>query len=190
MPSTANASAWPPADPNVSELPIPCAERPSKTQRKREMHARQALGQKLVGLNADQVARLALPQTLQAAVLLAQRISGHEARRRQLQYIGKLMRQTDVDAIRSAYDGLTGASRESIALLHRCERIRDQLIDDEAALEPFVREHAGVDVQWLRSKVRAARQERTAQRSPRHARELYQWLHVLLHAATGEGSPT
>jgi len=171
----------------VNELPVPPEARPSKTQRKQEMHARQALGQKLVGLNADQLARMALPETLLAAILLAQRISGHEARRRQLQYIGKLMRSSDFDAIRCAHDDLMGASRQSVALMHRCERIRDQLLEDETALDVFVRDHTGIDAQWLRAKVRAARQERHAARAPRHARELYQWLHALLHAEPQAG---
>ncbi|SPE22972.1 conserved hypothetical protein [Burkholderiales bacterium] len=179
-----------PAAPTVSELPAPPQERPSKTQRKQQMHARQGLGQKLVGLNIDQLAQLALPESLHEAILLAQRISGHEARRRQLQYIGKLMREADFEAIRSAYDDLTGASRQSVALLHRCERTRDQLIEQEQALDAFVRDHAGIDAQWLRAKVRAARQERLAARSPRHARELYQWLHALLQADAQAGGAT
>jgi ribosome-associated protein len=177
-----------PADETVSEIPVRPEDRPSKTQRKREMHARQALGQRLVDLNTDQLARLALPETLLGAIVLAQRVNGHEARRRQLQYVGKLMRDSDYEAIASAYDGLMGNSREAIALMHRCERLRDQLIDDEAALAGFLRAHPGIDTQWLRAKVRAARQERSAAKAPRHARELYKWLHALLHTSSPAGS--
>lgn len=174
----------------MSQDNAPPAERPSKTQRKRQMHARQALGEKLVELNAEQLARLALPERLLDSIALAQRISGREARRRQLQFIGKLMRDSDFEAIQCAYDALTGPSRESIALMHRCERLRDQLLGDEAALDCFVRDHADIDAQWLRAKVRAARQERGGLGPARHARELYRWLHALLHAESAARAAT
>lgn len=163
-------------------------ERPSKTQRKRQMHARQALGEKLVALNAEQLAQLALPEALHESIWAARRIKGHEARRRQLQYIGKLMRTADYEAIGRAYDTLMGASRASVALMQRCERLRDGLIAEEAALEGFVRDHPGVDAQWLRAKVRAARQERAALRAPRHARELYRWLQGVLRDQPARGT--
>ncbi len=158
-------------------------DRPSKTQRKREMHERQALGQKLVALSAAQLTRIDLPAGLRAAIEEAQRLSGHEARRRQLQYVGKLMRSADFSGIQSAYDGLLGSSREAVALMHQCERLRDRMLDDDAALAEFVDQNAGIDSQWLRAKVRAARQERAAARAPRHSRELYKWLHAQLQSA-------
>jgi len=161
------------------------ASRPSKSQRKREMHERQALGQKLVELSAAQLARLALPQDLLGAITETQRIRGHEARRRQLQYVGKLMRYADYDAIQAGYDNLLGNTRAAVALMHHCERLRDQLLEDDVALAEFIDQNAGVDTQWLRTKVRAARQERAAEKAPRHARELYKWLHAQLLARTG-----
>ncbi|HYA66455.1 MAG TPA: ribosome biogenesis factor YjgA [Burkholderiaceae bacterium] len=174
----------------MSEFLPPAEERPSKTQRKRQMHARQALGEKLVALNAQQLAQLKLPEQLHESIQAAWRLSGHEARRRQLQFIGKLMRAADFEAIRSAYENLLGASHASVALMHRCERLRDQLITDTRALDDFVRDHPDVDTQWLRAKVRAARQEREALRPPRHARELYRWLHTVLQAQrAAQGSP-
>jgi ribosome-associated protein len=155
--------------------------RPSKSQRKREMHDRQALGQELAGLSAGQLARLPLSESLVGAIALAQRVTGHEARRRQMQYIGKLMRGADFEAIRAAYEDLMGGSRQAVALMHRCERLRERLVEDDTALGEFVREQPGIDIQWLRAKVRAVRQERAAARPPRHSRELYQWLHARLH---------
>lgn len=164
-------------------------ERPSKSQRKRDMHERQALGQELATLNAGQLARLELPETLMGAIALAQRVNGHEARRRQMQYIGKLMRGADYDNIRAAYENLMGGSRQAVALMHRCERLRERLVEDDAALGEFVQGHPGTDTQWLRAKVRAVRQERAAARPPRHSRELYQWLHqqLLAVAAPADG---
>ncbi len=167
----------------MNDAPATADDRPSKSHLKREMHARQALGKKLVELNAGQLARMALPEGLLAAIQETQRISGHEARRRQLQFVGKLMRGVDFAAIQSAYDELLGATRESVALMHRCERLRDTLLEDEAALGQFIAEHPGIDIQWLRTKVRAARQERAAARPPRQVRELYKWLYAELKAA-------
>jgi len=174
----------------MSELSTRPEDRPSKTQRKQQMHERQALGAKLVELNAEQLARLALPEQLYESILQARAIRSHEGRRRQLQFIGKLMRNVDYDSIRHAYEALLGPSRASIALMHRCERLRDELIDDESALERFVREQPDADVQWLREKLRAVRQERAAPGSAHHTRELYRYLHKLLQTQDKAGGAT
>lgn len=87
------------------------AERPSKSQRKRDMTELQQLGVRLVACNPDQLARLNLPESLRDAVLAAQRIHAHEGRRRQLQYIGRLMRNSDADAIRAAYEAMFPGTR-------------------------------------------------------------------------------
>lgn len=152
-------------------------ERPSKSELKRQMQGLQKLGEQLVELNRDQFARLDLPEELREAVDFAHRVTGHEARRRHMQYLGKLMRQVDADAIRSALERVTGESRAAVSLLHRAETWRDRLLDDDDALTAFVCEHADADVQWLRSAIRAARRERGLQQAPRHARELYRRLH-------------
>jgi ribosome-associated protein len=163
----------------------PAEDRPSKSERKREMLARQKLGQRLIDLNPAQLERLPLSDALREAVQFAQRITSHEARRRQLQFIGRLMRESDATAIQAGFDGITGASRQAVALMHRCERLREELVADDGALARFVQDHAGVDTQWLRTKIRAVRAERAAERAPRHARELYQWLHQRLTEVAG-----
>lgn len=156
------------------------AERPSKTELKRQMQALQALGEQLVELNRDQFARLDLPEELREAVDFAHRVTRHEARRRHMQYLGKLMRQVDADAIRSALERVTGESRAAVSLMSRAETWRERLLDDDDALTAFVAEHADADVQWLRSAIRAARRERELQQAPKHARELYRRLHQTL----------
>jgi ribosome-associated protein len=155
-------------------------ERPSKTRRKQEVHALQALGARLTQLNRDQIERLALPEELREAVLFAQQVSSHEGRRRQLQYVGKLMRRADVDAVRAGIDRVTGASRAAVTLMHRAEQWRDRLLADDAALTDFLARHPRADVQWLRATIRAARRDQADGRAPRHARELYRWLHDCL----------
>src|SRR5512134_938568 len=153
---------------------------PSKSQRKRDMHALQALGAELVKLRRDQLQRIELPDELREAVEFARRVTSHEGRRRHMQYLGKLMRQVDADAIRAAIARATGESRAAVALMHLAERWRDRLLEDDAALTEFVAAHPAADVQWLRATIRAARRESVIQQGPRHARELYRWLHEQL----------
>src|SRR5688572_5209953 len=96
-------------------------ERPSKTRRKREMEALQQIGVELVQLNAGQLAQIELPDQLREAVLEAQRIRDFEGRRRQMQYIGKLMRGVDPAPIRVRLKQWSGATREHTALHHLAE---------------------------------------------------------------------
>jgi ribosome-associated protein len=152
-------------------------ERPSKTQRKKDMHALQALGQQLVDLSRDQLARIDLPEELREAIDFAHRVTSHEGRRRHMQYIGKLMRQVDADEVRAAIGRATGESRAAVALMHLVERWRDRLLADDDALTGFMAERPGADVQWLRSTIRAARREHASGQPPKHARLLYRWLH-------------
>jgi ribosome-associated protein len=151
-------------------------DRPSKTERKRQMHALQTLGEQLVELSPDQFARLDLPDELREAVDFAHRVTSHEARRRHMQYLGKLMRRADADAIRAALERVTGESRAAVSLMHRAEAWRDRLLDDDEALTAFIAEHPDAEAQWLRSAIRAARRERQLQQAPKHTRELYRRL--------------
>lgn len=152
-------------------------ERPSKTQRKKDMHALQALGEQLVDLSGEQLAGIDLPEELREAIAFAHRVTSHEGRRRHMQYIGKLMRKVDADEIRAAIGRATGASRVAVALMHLAERWRERLLADDEALTDFMAERPGADVQWLRATIRAARREHSAGQPPKHARALYRWLH-------------
>ncbi|MGC2518701.1 MAG: ribosome biogenesis factor YjgA [Burkholderiales bacterium] len=151
-------------------------ERPSKTQRKREMHELQALGERLVELNGEQLDAVALPENLRQAVREAGRITRHEARRRQLQYIGRLMREVDAAPIREKLKVWDGLSAEHTAHVRLIERWRERLIAEEDALGDLAKCHAGIDTQHLRSLIRNAREERDAGRPPRSYRELFRVL--------------
>lgn len=164
-------------------------ERPSKTQRKQEVHALQALGERLVDLNAAQLATVPLPEDLREAVLEAQRIHSREGRRRQLQYVGKLMRAVDPEPIRARLAAWDGQSREATAAHHRVERWRLRLLDDDAALTDFAREHPHADLQRLRACVREARKERLAAGEPRHFRELFRLIRDVESAAGAPAPP-
>jgi ribosome-associated protein len=157
-------------------------ERPSKTQRKQAMDALQALGAELIRLAPEQRARIDLPDALRDAIDFVDRIASFEARRRQMQYIGRLMRSVDADAIRAAIGRATGDSKEAVALMHRAERWRDRLLVDDGALTEFLGAHPQTDAQRLRATIRAARRERDSQKPPKHARLLYRWLHDILSA--------
>jgi len=155
-------------------------EKPSKTQRKREMHELQALGARLVELNSEQLAEVGLPEDLRDAVEFARRTTKHEARRRQMQYIGKLMRRVDPAPIREKLKIWDGVSAEHTAQQHRVERWRDRLLEDEAALDELVRVHPGIDARHLRALARKAREERAAGSTPRAYRELFRALREIV----------
>ncbi len=158
---------------------------PSKTQRKREMHALQALGQRLVALNADQLGSIELPEPLREAIADARRIHSREAHRRQLQYIGRLMREIDPAPIRAQLEVWDGRSRAATAAHRRAERWRERLLADDAAFTEFARDHPRADLQRLRACVREARKERLAGRDLRHFRDLFRLIRAAAadHAA-------
>lgn len=151
---------------------------PSKSQRKRDAHALQELGKALVDLNSAALARIPLPDDLRSAIIEAQRIRQRGALKRQLQFIGKLMREIDeVDAIRQAYQQATHPLQQDVAQHHRIERWRDRLIaEGDAALGDWLTEYPDTDRQHLRQLIRAAGREKAADKPPRSARELYRYL--------------
>lgn len=161
-------------------------QEPSKTQRKRQMHALQALGETLVALPAERLAELELPEALRDALLHVRQISKWGARRRQMQYIGKLMREVDATAIRARLDAWKHAAARDVARLHRAEHWRDRLLEDESALGELLERHPSADVQRLRSLIRNAREEALASRPPRNARALFQALRGLLDEGAAE----
>jgi ribosome-associated protein len=148
----------------------------SKTRRKQEMHALQALGAALVELPDSQLDAMELPDELIAAVRAAKRITSHEGRRRQLQYIGRLMREVDPEPIRRQLDAIVGHSATEAARHRRLEALRTRLIDDDGALTDYVATHAGADLQALRTLIRNARREQKEGRAPRAYRELFRLL--------------
>jgi len=158
-------------------------EKPSKTRRKKEMLALQSLGEALVDLSPEQLDDIDMPDSLRDAVLEARRITKHEARRRQMQYIGRLMRDVDPAPIRAKLDELAGRSARAAAAHHRIERWRERLLEDENAFEEFARTYPHAELQPVRTAVREARKERAAARPPRHYRELFRLIKSIDEAA-------
>jgi len=153
--------------------------RPSKSQLKREMHDLQALGEDMLTLPASRIEPLGLPEILADAIKAAKKITAHEGRRRQMQYIGKLMRRVDPEPLRQAVAAFKlGHAKDSLAL-HQSEAWRERLLKDDNALQAFIEAHGGIDVQQLRSLVRAARKDAALEpekRSGRAYRDLFQFI--------------
>jgi ribosome-associated protein len=160
--------------------------RPSKTQLKQQSQAVQALGLALAELPADRLAAIELPEELRLAIDEYRRTRSHEGRRRQLQYVGKLMRSADEAALREALAAASLGSARATLALHEAERWRAELIADDAALARWLAHHPETDVQQLRSLVRAARRDAVGlgpeARQPKSARELFQFIKPMVSA--------
>jgi ribosome-associated protein len=148
----------------------------SKTRRKREMLELQTLGAALVELGESQLAEMQLQNNLLEAVRGAKRIKSHEAKRRQLQYIGRLMREVDPEPIRARLAALEGSSAQATAAHRRLEAWRERLLSNDEALTAFAAEHPGADLQEIRVLIRNARKEQKEGKPPRAYRELFRFI--------------
>lgn len=162
---------------------------PSKTRRKHEMHALQDLGSALVAQDPARVAELGLPEVLADAIAQARAIRAHEGRRRQLQYIGKLMREVDPAPIEAALARWAAGIPEDRERFAALERWRDELVADDAALDRFVAAHAGADRAALASLVREVRAERARGGPPHRYRALFRALRTVAGAPSDAASP-
>ena len=154
-------------------------ERPSKSQLKREMHALQALGVDLIELPKDALKRMPMPENLADAVREARRITDHEGKRRQVQYVGRVMRsltEDEIGALRTALEKHRGVNKAETAKLHWIEHTREQLLAHDDAFTAFLRNHPGADAQEGRTLIRNARKEAQQGKPPRYFRELFQWI--------------
>ena len=153
---------------------------PSKTQLKAEADEKQALGEALLTLRADLMARLDLPDKLLDAIAEAKKITNFEGKRRQMQFIGKLMRPLDAEPIRDAINEQLNGSAQLTLALHLAEQWRDKLVLDDEALGAWLTEYPATDSQQLRALVRQARKDSKPEKpgeAPRHAksyREIFQ----------------
>lgn len=167
-------------------------DKPSKTQRKQVMADLQALGERMVELNEGQIATIEMPDFLREAVLEARAIKSHEGRRRQMQYIGKLMRDVDPAPIREKISQWDGQSASNVAHEHAIVRWRERLLSEENAITEFARAYPGADIQQLRALVRNANAERTAGKPPKSFRELFKRVREIMDVAVTQptGNPT
>jgi ribosome-associated protein len=157
----------------------------SRTQLKREMEARQELGERLVDLPRAKLEKLDLPDELLEAIDLAQRLTKRGALKRQRQYIGVLMRSLDAGPIERAMAAMDQGREQEARLQHRAEQCRDRLLaGDDGCLQELINEFPDIDIQHLRGLVRNAGRETEAGKPPRSARLLFRYLRELF--STGE----
>ncbi|MCW8194387.1 DUF615 domain-containing protein [Proteobacteria bacterium 005FR1] len=154
----------------------------SKSQRKREMTALQDLGRQLMDFNDQQLAQFPLTEDLRKAFRDYKRIKSNEAKRRQMQYIGKLMRSEDHEGIEAVFERFAAERHLSVQQEHLAESWRERLLEDDTGdqLTAFVDEYPQCDRQELRNLVRSAAQERKAGKPPAQARKLFRLLREIV----------
>lgn len=148
----------------------------SKTKRKAAMEDLQDIGVTLVGLPREKLAKLDLPETLADAIREAKKITSNGAIRRQMQYIGRLMRDIDTAPIIDQLQRWEGKHYAETAYFHQLERWRARLLDNENALSEFMQQHPQADSQQLRALIRNSRREQSAGKPPKSSRELFRLL--------------
>jgi len=158
---------------------------PSRTDLKRESEELQALGQALLTLRPDALERLALSGQLLDALIEAKRITNFEGKRRQMQFIGKLMRKLnpdEVQGIRAALDAQASGSASENLALHQAEQWRVRLLHDDEAVGLWIATYPSTDVQQLRALIRQTRKDAVpdkpgaAARHGRAYREIFQLI--------------
>ena len=152
----------------------------SKSEIKRDAEDLKQLGEKLVNLTKANLTKVPLDDSLKDAIELAQRLQ-KEARRRQLQYIGKLLRSVNAEPIREALEKIENKHNQQQAMLHKLEILRDELVaKGDTALTDLLNEHPSADRQQLRNLIRAAQKEKEQNKPSKAYREIYQILKTLI----------
>jgi ribosome-associated protein len=153
----------------------------SKTRRKREARQLQDVGAGLVALSKEELSRIDMPEELREAVVECQGITKHEGRRRQMQYIGKIMRNLDAGPIAAQLAAMHAPSKRQTALFHLAEKWRDELIADPEAVKRLALEFTEVDLNQLRTLAEKARAEKeSGAPTPKNGRLLFHALNALI----------
>jgi ribosome-associated protein len=155
----------------------------SKTKLKAEADAAQDIGKKLIDLSKDRLIKLNLPEALFDAVMEAKRLTANGAIRRQLQYLGRLMRDVDSAPIVEQLQAWEGKNVQENARFHSMERWRGRLIAQPAALQEFLAKYPQIDIQQFRTLIRNAQREEAAQKPPKSSRELFKLIREISEAA-------
>ena len=148
----------------------------SKTQIKNEMSDRQALGMQLTKLAPDTLKKIGLSEELLEAVLFYKKITANGALKRQAQFIGRLMRDTDPEPIQAYLNKLKGDNAEHNAAMQRLELLRERLVESDDALTELISNKPELPISELRTLIRNARREKEQNKPPKAVRELFQLL--------------
>lgn len=189
----ADAGADPFADANAAanrELVDDEPVRETRAEKKKRAWQLENLGEALVKLPAGKLARVTLPEDLREAVMEARRITAHGGYRRQVQFIGRIMRTIDARPIAAQLEALLQEDAPSSAAFKAAERWRDRLIaEGDDALAALVQEHPEADRTTLRQLARQAVVEQQKARPPHASRALFRALHAMLRAGPEEPPP-
>ena len=159
------------------EIDHPDYDGPSKSQLKRDSQALQEMGKQLVEMPEGKLGKFDLPEALKEAIQVARKLPSREAKRRQLQYIGKLMRSLDMDVIKDTLDSMDHQSQTYRQHFAKLENWRDQIISQGApAIEDFVALYPHTERQQLRNLQRQANREAELKKPPAAARKLFAYL--------------
>jgi ribosome-associated protein len=158
-------------------------EQLSKTQIKAQMVAMQKLGESLVHLGQSSLAKIPMEEELLDAVMLARKIlRKKEGYRRQLQLIGKIMRNTDIAAIEHALNNIKSAHKKLNDAFHGTEMLRDDiLLQGDSKIESTIVDYPLLDRQKLRQYVRQANKELADNKPPKASRELFKYLKEIIN---------
>ena len=162
----------------------------SKTQMKKEMDRLQDLGMELTKLSADTLKKIGLAEDLHEAVLAYKKITSNSALKRQSQYIGRLMRDTDPAPIEAYLAKLRGDNTAHNAFLQRVEQTRERLLADDEAFTKFMADYPHADAGKIRTLVRNTRKEREQNKPPKNFRALFQEIKAVMetHPNTANGA--
>jgi ribosome-associated protein len=156
-------------------------EKKSRTKAKLEVEALQRLGARLIDLPVDQIRSMEIPEILKKEVIFAKTITSHGAKRRQLQYIGSVMRSIDPETIIEAIDRISMARAVATSKFKAMEEIRKELMEGgDSRIEDFLEENPQADRQRLRQLIRNANQEITAKKPPKAFRMLFKYIKEIL----------
>ena len=162
---------------------------PSKSQRKRDMQALRDMGEELAALPSARLKKMDMPENLLEALLEWQRLTKLQAKGRQMQYIGKLLRDVNVAPLQEVLDIVNGKSAAATARMHRLEQWRVRLLEDEKVIGEIVAEHPDIDVQHLRTLRRNALKEKELLKPPKAFREIFQILKALDEESAKDALP-
>lgn len=162
------------------------AEKPSKTALKKEMLALQALGKELCAMPLEKLRKGPLSEALLDAIALHQKCKSFGARKRQEQFIGKVMRNEEGDEIRAWLDGETVEQKLQVLHMHAAESWRDVLVENPSRLAEFLESYPEAAQAGLNAVIRAAATERQAKKPPKNTRQLYQQLYQIIQKHEAE----
>ena len=162
------------------DIDSPAEAQVSKSERKREMHALQALAERLSRLNPQQWQQFDFSEPMKAALDESRRIKGHNATRRHVRRLGKLLQHEDNEQVRVLFQRIDHQHRADNQRFHRLEHWRDRLLENgDKVLEELLDVCPNIDRAQLRQLVRAAKQERERHKPPTNTRKLFKYLKEL-----------